>query len=142
MRSLVIVALALRSKIMPRPTGDADEKTDTYAPASADGAGILRQMREAAQSALLEFLLGRRALSSPSLSELPDRHAGRYTGCVPIAAHIAEQDPVRLDADRLMPTGDHHPALVDAQRAVLGVDAEDLRRGPPQALRPRHRSAW
>jgi hypothetical protein len=32
-----------------------------------------------------------------------------------------------------MPAGDHHLAPVDVQRAVLGVDAEDLWRGPAQA---------
>lgn len=70
--------------------------------------------------------------------ELPSRDANRCAGRVPASAHMAEQDPVRRDADRLVPASGLHLRPADTQRAVLGMDSEDLWHGPH--LRPRRRT--
>ena len=76
-------------------------------------------------------------LSGRLRGELPSRDANRCAWRVPASAHMAEQDPVRRDADRLVPASDLHLRPADTQRAVLGMDSEDLGHGPH--LRPRRR---
>lgn len=65
-------------------------------------------------------------LSGRLRGEHPSRDANRCAGRVPASAHMAEQDPVRRDADRLVPASNHHPTLADTQGAGLGLDSEDL----------------
>ena len=75
----------------------------------------------------------RNARPLPPSGELPDRHPDRQAGQIAVAARVVEQDAARLDI-RDLPAADHqHAAPIDAQRAVLGMDAEELRRGPAQA---------
>ena len=76
-------------------------------------------------------------LSGRLRGELPSRDANSCAGRVPASAHMAEQDPVRRDADRLVPASDPHLRPADTQRAGLGMDSEDLWHGPD--LRPRRR---
>ena len=76
-------------------------------------------------------------LSGRLRGELPSREANRCAGRVLVSAHMAEQEPVRRDADRLVPASDPHLRPADTQRAVLGMDSEDLWHGPH--LRPRRR---
>lgn len=76
-------------------------------------------------SAVLGLLRTRRALA--------DRDPVWRARHIAVAAHVAGQDPVRLDADRLVAACDHHSAPIDSQRAVLGMNAEKLGRCPAQA---------
>jgi hypothetical protein len=45
----------------------------------------------------------------PPRRELPDRNANRRSVHVPVAAHVAEQNSVRLDADRPVTARDITP---------------------------------
>jgi hypothetical protein len=52
-----------------------------------------------------------------------------------VAAEPVEHDPVRLYADDLAVVDHQRAGILDAQEAVLGVDAEQLLRRPAEPLR-------
>jgi hypothetical protein len=74
-----------------------------------DGADAPRRSRFSAWAARPSDRSGRGSFPLATGHEFLDRDAGRRARHVPVAAHVAEQSSVRLDADRLVTARDISP---------------------------------